>query len=178
MAKKQPPKSRLNIKYETVVNGVKKKKELPYKVLVMGDLSKGASDDAKTDYANRQIRNITSGVDKTLSDMNISLDVEVPNFISKEGGNIKVDYKLDSMKDFRPESIGEKVPEIKSLLVMKEKLASLSKEIDNNRSLKKLIDNTFSNKEELELLKSKFPNIAGYTLSEANNEDATEEGDK
>lgn len=163
-SKKLPPKSRLNIKYDTVVDGVLKKKELPYKVLAMGDFSDGLSDDAKQDYANRKIRNINQGIDKTLSDMNISLDFEVPNLISKAGGNLAINYKLNSMKDFKPESIVNKVPQIKGLIVLKEKLESLSKEIDNNRNLKRLIDSTFSNKEDLESLKKKIPNISNYLI--------------
>jgi type VI secretion system protein ImpB len=178
MAKKQPPESRLNIKYDTTVNGVLKKKELPYKVLVMGDFSNGASDDAKVDYADREIRNIKSGVDQTLSDMNISLDLEVPNLISKQGGNINVNYKLNSMKDFKPDNIAEKVPEIKSLMMLKQNLISLSKEIENTRSLKKLLDSTFSNEEELNMLKSKIPNLEHYTLSDIDEEKATDEEGK
>lgn len=172
MAKKEVPKSRLNINYDTKVNGVLKKKELPYKVLVVGDLSKGQSDDAKVEFANREVRRIDNGVDRALSDMNISLDLEVPNFVSKEQGNIKVNYKLNSMKDFKPDAVAENVPQLKALLELKEMLNSFAKEIDNNRSLKKLVDGVFSNKEELDLLKNKIPNLANYSIGYSeNNED-------
>jgi type VI secretion system protein ImpB len=170
-AGKQPPKSRLNIKYETKVDGVLKKKELPYKVLLMGDLSKGSSSDSKSDYANRNIRAVDQGVNNILSDMDISLDLKVPNFLSKNGGEIHVDYKIDSMKDFKPDAMAEKVPEIKSLLALKESLISLAKEIDNNRNLKKIIDQTFSNEDDLNVLRGKIPNLDKYAVNDITKED-------
>lgn len=173
-SEKRLPKSRLNIKYKTKVDGVTKKKELPYKILVMGDLSKGASSDSKVDYADRKIRAIDQGLDKTLSDMGIALNVNIPNFLSKNGGDIHVNYKIDSMKDFKPDAIAEKVPEIKSLLALKEGLLSLAKEIDNNRNLKKIINRTFSNEDDLKFLRDKIPNIDRYIINDIDKEDAVE----
>lgn len=178
MAKKSVPKSRLNINYDTKVNGVLKKKELPYKVLVVGDLSKGKSDDVKQEFAERQIRRMDNGVDRALSDMNINLDIEVPNFMSKNSENIKVDYKLNAVKDFKPDAVAKKVPQINAMLKLKEMLVSFAKDVDNNRNLKKLIDEVFSNKEELELLKSKIPNLDNYSIKQISNDNEPTGGEE
>jgi type VI secretion system protein ImpB len=175
MAKKEIPQSRLMINYETKVDGVRKKKDLPYKVLIVADLSNGASIDAKKDLADREVRNTTNGVDRTLSDMNISLDLEVPNFVSKDAGNISVCYKLNGMKDFKPNAVAEKVPEIKALMELKEILTSFSKDIDNNRNLKKVIDAVFSDEKELMLLKSKIPELANYSITSTEEKNSTED---
>ena len=175
MAKKEIPQSRLMINYETNVDGVKKKKDLPYKVLVVADLSNGASIDAKKDLADRAVRNTTNGVDRTLSDMYISLDLEVPNFVSKDAGNISVSYKLKGMKDFKPNAVAEEVPEIKALMELKEILTSFSKDIDNNRNLKKNIDAVFSDEKELMLLKSKIPELANYSITSTEEKNSTED---
>ena len=167
MAKNKIPNSRLMINYETQVDGVLKKKELPYRVLVVGDLSKGRSDDAKKEFADRQVRRIKNGVDRTLDDMNISFDFEAPNFVSKDPSNLKVDYKIQSIKDFRPDAVAKKVPEIRALLEMKEILASFAKDIENNRNLKKVIDMIFSNEQELEALKKKIPALANYSIKDS-----------
>ncbi|AIT09604.1 intracellular growth locus iglA [Candidatus Francisella endociliophora] len=165
MAKKNIiPSSRLMINYETSVDGVLKKKELPYRVLVAGDLSKGKSSDAQKDLADRDVRRIKHGADRALEDMNISFDFEVPNFVSKESKSLKVNYKLDAIKDFKPDAVAQKVPEIKALLELKEILTSFAKDIDNNRNLKKVIDGVFSDKSELEVLKKKIPNLANYSI--------------
>ncbi|MFC4892163.1 type VI secretion system contractile sheath small subunit [Pseudofrancisella aestuarii] len=167
MAKNKIPNSRLMINYETNVDGVLKKKELPYRVLVVGDLSKGRSDDAKKELADREVRRIKNGVDRTLEDMKVSFDFEVPNFVSKQPSNLKVNYTLQGLKDFKPDAVAKKVPEIKALLEMKEILTSFAKDIDNNRNLKRVIDNVFSNKEELDALKKKIPALANYSIKDS-----------
>ena len=78
------PNSRLMINYETNVDGVLKKKELPYRVLVAGDFSKGKSMDATKELTNRGVIKIQNGADRALADMSIEFDFEVPNFVSKE----------------------------------------------------------------------------------------------
>ena len=168
MSKNNIPSSRLMINYETNVDGVLKKKELPYKVLVVGDLSKGRSIDAKVEFADREVRRVKNGVDRVLEDMNISFDFEVPNFVSKDPSNLKVNYRIQGMKDFRPDAVAKKVPEIRALLEMKEILASFAKDIENNRNLKKVIDMIFSDNNELEALKKKIPALTNYIIKDSN----------
>lgn len=176
MSKKMVPNSRLMINYETNVDGVLKKKELPYRVLVAGDLSKGRSTNSKQELADRSVIKIQNGVDRALAEMNITLNFEVPNFVSKESGNLKVNYKLEAIKDFKPDAVAKKVPEIRALLELKEILSSFAKDIDNNRSLKRVIDSVFSDSKELALLKEKIPNLANYAIeSSEDNQNKQEE---
>jgi type VI secretion system protein ImpB len=165
VAKKMVPNSRLMINYETNVDGVLKKKELPYRVLVAGDFSKGKSMDSKKELTDRGVIKIQNGADRALADMNIAFDFEVPNFVSKEPSSLKVNYKLEAIKDFKPDAVAKKVPEISALLELKEILNSFAKDIDNNRSLKRIIDSVFSDNKELELLKEKIPNLANYAIA-------------
>lgn len=141
---------------------------MPYKVLVVGDLSKGRSIDAKVEFADREVRRVKNGVDRVLEDMNISFDFEVPNFVSKDPSNLKVNYRIQGIKDFRPDAVAKKVPEIRALLEMKEILASFAKDIENNRNLKKIIDMIFSDNNELESLKKKIPALTNYTIKDFN----------
>lgn len=174
MAKNKIPNSRLMINYETNVDGVLKKKELPYRVLVVGDLSKGRSVDAKKEFTDRAVRRVNNGVDRALEDMNISFDFEAPNFVSKDPSNLKVNYRIQSVKDFRPDAVAKKVPEIRALLEMKEILASFAKDIENNRNLKKTIDMIFSDNNELEALKNKIPALTNYTIKDSDDAEVAE----
>ncbi|AXH32801.1 type VI secretion system contractile sheath small subunit [Francisella opportunistica] len=167
MSKNKIPNSRLMINYETKVDDVLKKKELPYRVLVVGDLSKGRSVDAKKEFVDREVRRVKNGVDRALEDMNISFDFEAPNFVSKDPSNLKVNYRIQSMKDFKPDAVAKKVPEIRALLEMKEILASFGKDIENNRNLKKVIDMIFSDNNELEALKKKIPALTNYAIKDS-----------
>ena len=162
---KKIPQSRLMIQYDTRVEGERKKKELPYKVLMMANISNGTSKDAQQPLQDRQIRNLKNGIDATLNDMNISIKMDVPNYINpKKSATIDVEHKLSGMKDFRPDQIAEKVPQIKALLKFKEMLISFEKDIDNNRSIKDSIDQVFSNKDQLEQLKNSLPDLQKYSF--------------
>lgn len=135
---KKIPKSRLMIQYDTRVEGEPKKKELPYRLLVVGDLSKGKSKDAQMEFEDRPLRVVKNGLDSTLRDMKISAKMNVPNSINpSKSPMLDIDYKLTCIADFQPDRIAKKVPELNALLKLKEMLSSFEKDIDNNRTLKK-----------------------------------------
>ncbi|MDE5030213.1 type VI secretion system contractile sheath small subunit, partial [Francisella tularensis subsp. holarctica] len=75
------------------------------------------------EFAYREVRRLNNGVDRVLEEMNISFYFEAPNFVSKYPSNLKVNYRIESVKDFIPDAVSKKVPEIRSLLEMKEILA-------------------------------------------------------
>ena len=162
---KKIPASRLMIQYDTRVEGESKKKELPYRVLVMGDLSKGKSKDSKIPFEDREARSIKNGLDATIKDMNITCEMSVPNSINPSKSPMTdVKYKLTSMADFQPDRIAKKVPELNALLQLKEMLSSFEKDIDNNRTLKKTIDKIFSDKDELAKLRKEIPKLDCYNM--------------
>ena len=167
---KKIPKSRLMIQYDTRVEGEPKKKELPYRLLVVGDLSKGKSKDAQMEFEDRPLRVVKNGLDSTLRDMKISAKMNVPNSINpSKSPMLDIDYKLTCIADFQPDRIAKKVPELNALLKLKEMLSSFEKDIDNNRTLKKTIDRIFSNKESLEALKKQMPKLDSYHWSKPDN---------
>ncbi|WP_119343879.1 type VI secretion system contractile sheath small subunit [Facilibium subflavum] len=162
---KKIPQSRLMIQYDTRVEGEPKKKELPYRILAMGDLSQGKSKDAKKSFEDRLVRSLKNGIDATLKDMDITLKLSVPNSINPhKSPTLDIDYKLEKMADFRPDRIAKKVPELNALLQLKDMLSSFEKDLDNNRMLKKTIDQIFSSKEALAQLKTQLPKLQSYQL--------------
>ncbi|WP_119343367.1 type VI secretion system contractile sheath small subunit [Facilibium subflavum] len=164
---KKIPKSRLMIQYDTRVDGQKKKKELPYRVLMMGNVSNGTSKDAQLSLQDRQIRNLKNGVDATMKDMEIPVNLTVANYINpQKSATIDVNYILSGMKDFRPDQIAEKVPQIKALLTLKEMLVRFEKDVDNNRMIKDSIDRVFSNKDAVSSLKSSLPELQKYAFKD------------
>ena len=164
---KKIPKSRLMIQYDTRVDGQKKKKELPYRVLMMGNVSNGTSKDAQLPLQDRSIHNMDNGVDATMKAMDIPVNMTVPNYINpQKSATIDVNYVLSGMKDFRPDQIAEKVPQIKALLTLREMLVSFEKDVDNNRLIEYSIDQVFSDKGAVESLKSSLPDLEKYHFQE------------
>lgn len=143
------PKSRITLRYPTQIEGVKKNKELPLRLLFLGDLSKGSTKERKLNFEDRNVKNFSSkGLDSLLKELQIELELKVQNKISPNTSkNLNVSLKIDSMKSFSPESIAENVPKIKSLLIVKKLLQELLSLVDNKKEFKKAITEIFSDKE-------------------------------
>ena len=162
---KKLPASRLMIQYDTRVEGIPKKKELPFRLLALGDFSKGRSKDAKIAFEDREVRHIKNGIDAELKDMNITLDLNVANSINpKSSSTLDIAYKLEKLADFRPDRIIKKVPQLSALIELRKMLSSFEKDVDNNRALRKVVDKVFSDKDRLEELKKDFNGLDKYLL--------------
>jgi type VI secretion system protein ImpB len=124
------PKERVNIVYRPALGDAQEEVELPLKILVMGDFT-GKPDDRPLEK--REPINIDKdNFNNVLKEQNISIDLTIPNKLSgKEGEEISVKLKMESMKDFGPESIVEQVPELKKQMELREALSSLKGPMSN-----------------------------------------------
>ncbi|ODN41254.1 type VI secretion system contractile sheath small subunit [Piscirickettsia litoralis] len=163
----QIPKSRIKIHYETEVNGKKRDKELPFKLIVMGDLSLGSSKDRQLDLEEREIREIgaNASLDALMNDMDMSLKFNVDNKINPaRNPTINVNLPIKSMKSLRPESIAESIPEIQSLLMIKKMVKELESYVDNNKKFRATILELMKNKDEMENFKKELPEIEKFKV--------------
>lgn len=141
----QIPKSRLTLTYRTEVSGEPEEKKLPFRLLVMGDLSlqESANTESKekgTDLDQRSIRNLNGqNLNEVMKDLDIRLKMEVPNRIDSAGKNLELTLKLDSMKSFQPEQVAEQVTEVKALLLLKRLLLEVQGNLDNRKGFRQLI---------------------------------------
>jgi len=151
------PQSRIMLNYDTSVEGKKKRKQIPYKLLIMGDLSKGLSKYAKKNFIDREIVNAKGTIDHLIADMDIVVETKVENCINvNKQPTLDVKIPLKKMKDFKPDSIVENVPQLKTLATLRDMLKSFMKDVDNNRSLKDKLDQILSDKSSLDSLLEEF----------------------
>ena len=151
------PQSRIMLNYDTSVEGKKKRKQIPYKLLIVGDVSKGLSKYAKKDFINREIISAKSTMDHLLADMEIEVEAKVENCINpSKNSTLDVKIPLKKMKDFKPDSIVENIPQLKTLAILRDMLKSFMKDVDNNRSLKDMLDQILSDETSLESLQKEF----------------------
>ncbi|RNC78154.1 type VI secretion system contractile sheath small subunit [Piscirickettsia salmonis] len=163
----QIPKSRIKIHYQTEVNGKKKDKELPFKLLVMGDLSLGSSKDREIDLDEREIREIgvNASLDALMNDMSMSLKIDVDNKINPEKTPIiSIDLPINSMKSLRPDFIAKEIPEVQSLLIMKKMVKELESYVDNNKKFRGKVLSLMKNKEQLENFKATLPKLEKFKV--------------
>ena len=160
---KDIPKSRVTITYDMEVNGVKKKKELKFKQLLVGDLSLGNSQEKKQELPNRQIYELSNPhLADVMKPMGIKLNVDVPNHINADAGEINVDLKIDSMKSFDPNYIAEQIPELAALLHVKQLIKEFDSLVDNNRKLRNLLNGGLNSPEAIEQIQEELPVLDEY----------------
>jgi len=162
------PKSRINIRYNTEVDGKPKDKELPMKFLVMGDLSNGTSKDRQEDLDIRNIRQVSGTLDSTIKDMSIKINMNLENHVNpSKNPMLKVSLPIESMKTFRPENIAKNIPELKQLLQIRALLKEFESTVDNNKAFRNTIKNVLRDKELVQELIKELPNIDTFKLEEA-----------
>ena len=160
------PKSRITITYDMEVEGTKKKKELPFRQLLVGDLSLGNSQERKKELSNREIYELASpNLSDVMESMGIKLDISVPDYIKEDGEDIRVNLDIDSMKVFDPNTIAQRIPELASLLQAKKLIQEFSSTIDNNRKLRNLLNNGINSSEAIEKIQEELPLLESYQLN-------------
>lgn len=124
------PKERVNIVYRPATGDAKEEVELPLRILVMGDFTQSPDDRMLEE---REPVNIDKdNFNEVLKEQNISLNMTVPNKISGEPDDeMSVQLNFESMKDFEPEAIARKTPELKKLLELRGALATLKGPLSN-----------------------------------------------
>ncbi|MBA3708239.1 MAG: type VI secretion system contractile sheath small subunit [Planctomycetes bacterium] len=131
------PKERVNIVYQASTGGARQEKELPLKVLVMGDFTQR---DDTTPLEERKPVNVTKdNFDDVIASQQISLDIQVPNRLAQDGGDLPVQLAIRSLQDFGPESIARQVPELSKLLELREALSALKGPLGNVPAFRKKI---------------------------------------
>lgn len=132
------PRERVNIVYRPATGDAKEEVELPLKLLVLSDFT-GRPDDRPLEK--RETINIDKdNFNEVLKAQGISLNLTIPNKLSgRPDEEMNVKLKIESMKDFEPESIVNQVPELKRLLELREALKALKGPLTNIPEFRKKI---------------------------------------
>jgi type VI secretion system protein ImpB len=131
--------TRVNISYSVHTGNAMEKKELPFIMGVMSDLSGDGTDDLP-EIAERDFVEIKpDNFDKVLKGMKPRLEFSVDNKL-EEGSTDKlgVSLKFESFADFSPERVAEQVEPLKKLLEKRKALSDLKGKLAANRNLNKL----------------------------------------
>jgi len=132
------PKERVNIVYRPATGDAKEEVELPLKLLIMGDFTRRPDDRMVEE---REPINIDKdNFNEVLKGQNLNLDVTIPNKLSEDpDAEMSVSLKFEKIRDFEPEAIARKTPELNKLLELREALTSLKGPISNRPEFRKKI---------------------------------------
>ena len=169
------PRSRVNIALELETGGAKVKKELPLKLLVMGDFSNGKSDEELSERSRITVKK--ENLEDVLKDMTPEVKFNVANKISgEEDSEIGINLTFDSFKSFQPEQVAEQIPEVNTMLAMRNLLKDLKSNLLDNSSLRKELERVLASKPELEELKQHLQDLAPLSQKKAEAETEGKEG--
>lgn len=155
------PKSRITLTYRTHVDGQKSEEViLPFRVLVLGDLTRGTSP-SKVELDKREIRTLDGqNLDAVIGDLNMTLKLKVANKINPSQGEVlDVELPIRRLKSFSPAEVAQNVPKIKSLLLLKKLLLEAQSDIDNHKGFRQRLRALAQNREAIEQLRTE---LAGY----------------
>ncbi|KAF0231937.1 MAG: type VI secretion system protein [Desulfovibrionaceae bacterium] len=132
------PKERVNIVYKPATGDAKEEIELPLKLLVLGDFVNRADD--RTLENREPISVDKDNFDDVLKAQKVELNMTVANKVSgKEGDELGVHLGFNSLKDFEPDAIAAKVPELQKLMELREALKALKGPLANVPEFRKKV---------------------------------------
>ena len=129
---------RVQIEYDLETNGAMQKKEIPFVMGVLADLS-GKSAEELPEIEQRKALDVDmDNFDSRLKAMKPRVTFTVPNKLTGEG-QLPVDITFESMDDFSPAAIAKKVEPLAKLLEARTQLSNLVTYMDGKAGAEKLI---------------------------------------
>jgi type VI secretion system protein ImpB len=146
----RPP--RVHITYDVETNGAIEKRELPFVVGVMSDLS-GNPEKPLLPLKERKFVEIDRDtVDQVMGKIEPRLTLKVDNRLSEEDTKIPVELKFHTMDDFQPAAVAGQVTPVRKLLELRQALSNLRSSLAGNDKLQDLLQDVLSNTESLNQL--------------------------
>lgn len=129
---------RVQIEYDLETNGAMQKKQIPFVMGVLADLS-GKSAEELPEIEQRKALDIDmDNFDSRLKAMKPRVTFAVPNKLTGEG-QLAVDVTFESIDDFSPAAIAKKVAPLAKLLEARTQLSNLVTYMDGKAGAEKLI---------------------------------------
>ncbi len=142
---------RVQIEYEVELYGAEKKVQLPFVMGVMADLY-GKPENPPPKVDERKFLDISvDNFDDRLKAMKPRVAFQVKNTLTGEG-TLPVAITFQSMDDFSPAAIAEKVEPLKKLLDARQQLSNLITYMDGKGAAEELLANKLKNLSEFKQL--------------------------
>jgi type VI secretion system protein ImpB len=144
----RPP--RVHITYDVETGGAIEKRELPFIVGVMADLS-GMPEKALDPISKRKFVQIDrDNVDDVMKKIEPRLAFKVNNRLSEDDTKLNVELRFQSMEDFAPARIAEQITPLRKLLELRRSLANIRSSLIGNEKLDSILQEVIQNQEKLQ----------------------------
>jgi len=148
----RPP--RVQITYDVETGGAIEKKELPFVVGVLADLS-GQPDQPLLTVKDRKFVEIDRDTfGPVLAKTEPRLAYKVDNKLSNDDTKLGVELRFSSMEDFEPQNVVEQVEPLRKLIELRRKLSNLRSSLYGNDKLEKMLQQILNDDQELNKLRT------------------------
>jgi type VI secretion system protein ImpB len=148
----RPP--RVQITYDVEVGDASQKKELPFIVGVLADLS-GQPAQALPRVKDRKFVEIDrDNFNDVLASIGPRAVYRADNKLANDGSKINVELKFSHIDDFNPTSIVKQVEPLRKLLEARQRLNDLLGKLDGNDKLDELLQDVVANSDGLKELQA------------------------
>ena len=138
---------RVQITYDVETNGALQKRELPYVVGVMADLSGQPKDPLRPMKERKFVPIDRDNFNQVLEKSAPRVAMRVDNKLTDDNSKLAVELNFKNMDDFDPAAIAKQVPALKELLEMRNRLTQLMSKMEGNDKLETLLGDVLQNTE-------------------------------
>jgi len=143
----RPP--RVHITYDVQVGDAIEKRDLPFVVGVLADLS-GMPEKPLPPVAKRKFVSIDrDNVNDVMKKIGPRLAFKVPNRLNEDDTKLNVELRFESMDDFEPAKVAQQITPLRKLLELRNSLANLRSSLIGNEKLENLLQEVIQNQEML-----------------------------
>jgi type VI secretion system protein ImpB len=141
----RPP--RVHITYDVEVGDAIEKRDLPFVVGVLADLS-GMPDKPLPPISKRKFVQIDrDNVNDVMKKIGPRLAFKVQNQLTEDDTKLNVELRFESMDDFQPAKIAQQITPLRKLLDLRASLANLRSSLMGNEKLESLLQEMIQNEE-------------------------------
>ncbi|MER3417067.1 MAG: type VI secretion system contractile sheath small subunit [Gemmataceae bacterium] len=145
---------RVQITYDVETGGALEKKELPFVVGVLADLSGQPKEPLKPLKERKFVPIDRDNFNDVLAKANPRLALRVKNRLSGDDSELAVELNFRNMDDFDPANVARQVGPLRDLLEMRQRLSQLLSKMEGNDRLEQLLNDILNDTQKaLELAK-------------------------
>ena len=138
---------RVQITYDVETGGALEKKELPFVVGAMADLSAQSTEPQKPLKDRKFVPVDRDNFNEVLEKAAPRLAFKVDNKLADDDSKLPVELNFKNMDDFDPVAVAKQIPALKELLDMRAKLSELLGKMEGNDQLDALLSEVLANSE-------------------------------
>ncbi len=138
---------RVQITYDVETNGAMVKKELPFVVGVMADLSGQPKDPLRPMKERKFVPIDRDNFNSVMAKSTPRVAMKVENKLTNDNTKLAVELNFKHIDDFEPARVAEQIPALKELMDMRHKLTQLMSKMEGNDKLESKLADILANTE-------------------------------